>query len=277
MNRPAIIQAAYYTCRAWGEQPDVRAVAARIKAASPDGRGFRWAEINAWLDANDPARATLRQRRGNDAATTLERETAAAGNEPGNPHAGDLKVLPRDERPNGSTQTTSAPTRRARDPKPLPEIPRDLRDDVERVIANDAGERKDGKIADSVVERLTAKLRRAARDAARRFPGCEAAAFRRGLGVAIDRGLGMDFAAGCVRRYNPARDETPLFGDRVAPFERPRPAPRVEIPPTADGAVFAELARPGEDFETCSRRLRAENRDGFNRLHRLSKREPISA
>jgi hypothetical protein len=159
-------------------------------------------------------------------------------------------------------------------------IPDDFRDDIERLVANDAARRRDGMIADSVVESDALMLRRAYERQGRKDAPRGLAALRCGIDIALDKGKGVRFAAGCVRNYDPVRDDRrppALFDHGVTSLSSRRTAPSATIPETADPAVFAELARPGEDFETCSRRLRVEDRDGWNRLNRLRKRDPISA
>jgi hypothetical protein len=272
-DQEALIESAAIGLRRAGREVSVRNVAAVVKALR-GGRGYEWRVIGDILKANNrfearrvsatppqPARNTKRNGLTKDAQQQPQRSR--------NARAGDSKVLPRI--PNAeATETTSPPLRRARVGKPVPEIPDALRIDVERLVANDAARRQDGKIADSVVEGDLLVLRRAYERHLRVDVATGLAALRRGVDVALDKGKGLRFAAGCVRHYDPVREGVPqpaLFGDRVVPIER-----GIRVPPglsTAAEAVFRQHARPGEDLPTLSRRLLREDEAAFARLNGL--------
>lgn len=99
--------------------------------------------------------------------------------------------------PSTNPSESVAPLRRVRLPRELPEIPADLIGDVDDVVANDAGDRHDGKIADTVVAELLLRVRRAIKS-----HGEEAV--RAGIAIALDKGKGIAYAAGCAKNYRPA-------------------------------------------------------------------------
>jgi hypothetical protein len=94
------------------------------------------------------------------------------------------------------------PKRQPRLAKPLPEIPPEFADDIDRLIASDAGTRRDGKIADSVVKGNLKTLRIA-------FERKGVHALRAGIDVALGKGKGLRYAAGCVR--NASEDAPPTI------------------------------------------------------------------
>lgn len=67
---------------------------------------------------------------------------------------------------------------------------------VVSVVANDAAERRDGKISSSVIEQLRQRLARA-------LAKHDLSAFEAGLTIALDKGKGVAYACGCMKRYEP--------------------------------------------------------------------------
>jgi hypothetical protein len=264
--------------RVGGKEPSIRNIADALKAVF--GKAFRW----------DFIRATMRKHGGfqpgasGHSLTRDGEQPGAPGEQPGNLRTGAVENLERQKGEAATepteSETPTAPSRRtARPAKAYPEIPDDLRDDVDRLIANDAAGRADGKIADSIVEADLLTLRRALEKR-----GVDA--LRHGIDVALRKGLGLRFAAGCVRRYDLVRDgagagQLPLVGGA------PRGGPQrhvldPKIPDTADAAVFYELALPHEDFNALNSRLMAAKRSdpqadaNWRRLQKLSPKPPRS-
>ncbi|MDB5094064.1 MAG: hypothetical protein JWO85_2165 [Candidatus Eremiobacteraeota bacterium] len=214
----------------------VRNVAAVVKAIR-GGRGIAWSTISEILKANNRfepgwmAPATLPQPASNGSGNGSKHAPQQPQQPPSNPHASDITGRENPERQKAATVPTETssppepPRRRARAPKPLPELPEDLRDDVERLVAHDASTRADGKIADSVVDESLTMLRR-------QFEKKGIDAVRYGIDVAIGKRKGVKYAAGVARRADPAEyaqvQTSPaapsLFGGRVANLDDRRGA-----------------------------------------------------
>ena len=77
----------------------------------------------------------------------------------------------------------------------LPELPAQYAGDVQRLIAFDAGTRRDGRIAQSVIDTGMRRLQRA-------FERHGVEALQAGIDIAIGKGKGLAFAAGCVRHQS---------------------------------------------------------------------------
>lgn len=88
--------------------------------------------------------------------------------------------------------------------------------DVLSVLANDAGERKDGKIAESVLNGLRLRLAYA-------LEVYGADAFLAGLQIALERGKGAAYAIGCMKRYKPTAAARPDDDDDIVRLPSSRP------------------------------------------------------
>ncbi len=103
----------------------------------------------------------------------------------------------------------------ARISKPLPALPDEVLDDVDRLIGFDAAQRADGKIAQSLVDEGLQRLRRA-------FEKHGLDALIEGIEVAIGKRKGLFYAAGCVRHRGAlAAEDDSLFGRRHDDDEAP--------------------------------------------------------
>jgi hypothetical protein len=214
-----LVESAAIGLRRAGREVSVRNVADVVKVLR-GGRGMRWSMIAAILDANqrfEPGRstpATPRQPAGNTTGNGSTHNGQHPGQRAGNLRAPGSKVLVEDGRPK-PTDSTSPPARRARAAKPLPEIPDELRDDVDRLVAIDASTRVDGKIADSIVDENLTTLRR-------QLEKKGLGAVRHGIDVALGKSKGVRYAAGVARRALPQEYTAPdppsspgLFGAGV--------------------------------------------------------------
>jgi hypothetical protein len=128
-----------------------------------------------------------------------------------------------------SSPRNPAPSRGKPTAKPVPELPSEFDTDVGRLIANDAAQRRDGKIGQKAVEVGLMRLRRA-------FEKHGAAALAEGIEIAILKGKGLAFAAGCARRVGaePEPEAPGLFSGRyqqaAEPTGRRGPSPIVNRP-----------------------------------------------
>jgi hypothetical protein len=109
--------------------------------------------------------------------------------------------------------------RKTRRSEPFPELPAVVATAYTRLVANDAAERSDGKIADSVVAKNKEMLQFAYEQHGQK-------ALLHGVRVALSKGKGVRYAAGCVRNYDEGEDslKVPSFRDRpraVGPFDGP--------------------------------------------------------
>ena len=169
--------------KAANEDTTVRAVVSMYRKMYG---GIRSDEVRKWL------RDTKCTQTGYERDTPSVLKSAAGdtnGTFLGHTHAGASELE--------TNKTANAVSPRARvEPVRLDDDFGDLENDVISVIANDAAERRDGKIAPSVLDGLRQRLARA-RD---RY-GVDA--FRGGLEIALDRGKGAAYAAGCMKRWSP--------------------------------------------------------------------------
>lgn len=110
----------------------------------------------------------------------------------------------------------TVPSRRRIEPVRVDDSFGDLEPLVVSVLALDAAKRKDGKIADTVVDSLRQKLARH-----RERHGVDAV--RHGLEVALDKGIGVDYACGVAKRHKPgeAFGHGPVEPERAVIFMHP--------------------------------------------------------
>jgi len=279
-EQEALIESAAIGLRRARREVSVRNVVDVVKALR-GGRGYRWAVVAEILKAHGDfergwtAPATPGQPSGNTTGNDSKQDGQQPGQQPGNLHARDSTVLVEDRRAEDASKTTSSQRRVARGKDVVLEIPGDFEADVERLVAIDAAERQTGKISPNVVEGSRLRLRNAI-EKQRRLGGevRAIAALRYGIDIAIGQGLGVKYAAGVVKRFDPNRDRRP-----ARPQLELVPGGGTPVPPglsAASQAAFRELARPGEDFDALSARLQSEDFDGFARLHGLPrpKRQP---
>lgn len=151
----------------------------------------------------------LIEHKSNDSRTTIERVAALTRGK-------GIPVQSTTSEPNGSS-VPPPPKSRAQSQRVALVVPVvDFGPDesaVASVLANDAAQRADGKIATSVLSGLRAKLERH-----RVKHGDDA--LRHGLQVATDRGKGADYACGVARQFVPGEEATKAAGVRqilVAP------------------------------------------------------------
>jgi hypothetical protein len=103
--------------------------------------------------------------------------------------------------------------RKPRVAEPLPDIPADCRKNYDRLVEADAKERRGKVMADSVVEANKKTLMLA-------FESKGIDALRHGMDIALRKGLGVRFAAGCVRKYDPVRDGPSAISNGSRPAQR---------------------------------------------------------
>jgi hypothetical protein len=278
-EQEALIESAAIGLRRAHREVSVRNVIECVKAFR-GGRSYRWSVVAEILkkfgnfERGWTAPATPGQPSGNTTGNGSTKNGQRSGQQPGNLRVGDLTVLDEDRPREEPSKTTSSQSRVARGEGVVPDIPGDFEADVERLVAIDAGERMSGTISPNVVVGDRLRLRNAI-EKQRRLggEGQALAALRRGIDVALEKGLGVKYAAGVVRKFDPKREQR---------SERPQlelvPG-GVRVPPGLSAsaeATFREFARPGEDFTALSARLQSENFDAFARLNSLppAKRQP---
>jgi hypothetical protein len=193
LNRAAVIQAAYFAVIAMGDEPSQRSLQAMTKRIC--GKALQTSDVLDFLRSKRSSSTSVANEHMHPVAE-VKHELATSGSVPvaalSSPHAGVVKVLELET--HTTANAVSARTRVA--PVRLHDDFGDLENDVTSVIANDAAERRDGKISANVLDGLRQRLARA-RD---RY-GVDA--FSAGLEIALDRSKGAAYATGCMKRWQP--------------------------------------------------------------------------
>lgn len=246
MNDESVVRAAVYLMRSMGEKPSASRVIEIMRVASSKKRGgMNRGEVCRHMKTILGDRFETETAKDETASRPIPStsETAISKDEtvPRHHVRNKTRDIDKEEIPNGiSPRVRISPVRLNDDFGTLESL-------VVSVLAHDAAERSDGKISSNVVDQLRQRLARA-----RAKHGTPA--FEAGLTIALDKGKGVAYGCGCMKRYDPSAESTPQERNLGKPDKiyevfhvpnTPEYVAHVQAQRDADLAMEAEMVKWG--------------------------------